>query len=77
MVPMLTTDRVISAFNTAVALAEFEKDMVEVRGQQMINFHRRHLEQVVKMSKAFQTYLTQTHGADESKRARLERVRYE
>ena len=27
------------------------------------------------MSKAFQKYLTETHGADEAKRARLERVR--
>jgi len=48
---------------------------MDFHGQKVVNFHRRHLEQVVKMSRAFQEYLTKTHGANEARRAKLERIR--
>ncbi|RMZ83958.1 hypothetical protein DV737_g1317, partial [Chaetothyriales sp. CBS 132003] len=35
-----------NAFNTSIALADYENEKVEVRGTTIVNFHRRHLEQV-------------------------------
>lgn len=66
-----------NAFNTSVALADYENETVEVRGTKMVNFHRRHLEQVVKMSRAFQVYLEKTHGMDEARRAKVDRIRHD
>lgn len=61
-----------SAFNTAVGLAEFgnERD-----AKQRVVFHARHLEQVVKMSRAFQDYLSSTSGMSQAEQARHSKTR--
>ncbi|KAL8795190.1 MAG: hypothetical protein Q9195_002345 [Heterodermia aff. obscurata] len=61
-----------NAFSTAVALAEFENERDDKR---RVIFHARHLEQVVKMSKAFQDYLKSTHGMSLEEQARRYRTR--
>lgn len=61
-----------NAFNTAVGLAEYEN---ERDGKQRVVFHARHLEQVVKMSRAFQDYLSSTHGMSQAEQARTYRTR--
>ena len=60
------------AFSTAVALAEFENDRDD---KQRVIFHAKHLEQVVKMSRAFQDYLKSTHGMSQAEQARRYRTR--
>ena len=60
------------AFNTAVGLAEYEN---ERDANQKVVFHVRHLEQVVKMSRAFQEYLGSTHGMSLADQARHHRTR--
>ena len=60
------------AFSTAVALAEFENDRDD---KKRVIFHARHLEQVVKMSRAFQDYLKSTHGMSQAEQARRYRIR--
>ena len=60
------------AFSTAVALAEFENERDD---KMRVIFHARHLEQVVKMSRAFQDYLKSTHGMSQSQQARQYRLR--
>jgi hypothetical protein len=52
---ILTISR--TAFNTAVALAEFENEQ-DAKGNVMLQQH--HLEQVVKMSRSFQDYIEAT-----------------
>ena len=61
-----------TAFNTAVALAEFEKDM-DKNGKILLKVS--HLEQVAKMSKAFQTYLHSTLGQTQAAKARDYKLR--
>lgn len=67
-----TNDSHHQAFNTAVGLAEYEN---ERDGKQRVVFHARHLEQVVKMSRAFQDYLSSTHGMSQAEQARTYRTR--
>ena len=67
-----TNDSLDEAFNTAVGLAEYEN---ERDGKQRVVFHARHLEQVVKMSRAFQDYLSSTHGMNQADQARAFRTR--
>ncbi|CAD6593811.1 MAG: hypothetical protein ASARMPREDX12_007682 [Alectoria sarmentosa] len=61
-----------NAFNTAVGLAEYEN---ERDAKQRVVFHARHLEQVVKMSRAFRDYLNSTHGMSQAEQARTYRTR--
>ena len=69
---MLTIGARCTAFTTAVGLAEFENERDE---KQRIVFHARHLQKVVKMSKAFKDYLSSTHGMDQAEQARAYRIR--
>lgn len=57
------------AFQTAVALAEYEANK---DGAEVVTLKDRHLKSVVKMSKSFKEYLRSTHkNQDASKRARM------
>lgn len=57
------------AFQTAVALAEYEANK---DGAEIVTLKDRHLKSVVKMSKSFKEYLRSTHkNQDSSKRARM------
>ena len=60
------------AFSTAVAFVEYENER-DPKGK--VVFHARHLEQVVKMSRAFQDYLKSTHGMSQEEQARRSRIR--
>lgn len=69
-----------NAFNTIVALAEFdaEKKRRARPGEEenvKIRLDRTHLQQVVKMSAQFKEYMRRTKGMDESKFAHVSRVR--
>lgn len=55
-----------------MALAEFDNERDD---KMRVIFHARHLEQVVKMSRAFQDYLKSTHGMSQSDQARRFRIR--
>jgi SpoVK/Ycf46/Vps4 family AAA+-type ATPase len=62
-----------NAFQTAVALAQFEARRA---GKDEVVLEVQHLERVVKMSKQFKDYLTSTHkNQDETKRARIQESR--
>lgn len=57
----------MTVFQTAVTLAEFGvKDTKEVA-----QLKKEHLQDVIKMSKAFEEYLLETHNADESELAKV------
>lgn len=57
------------AFQTAVALAEYEANK---DGAEFVTLKDRHLKSVVKMSKSFKEYLRSTHkNLDSSRRARI------
>lgn len=66
-----------NAFNTIVALAEFdaEKRRRAGRAAAQITLERSHLMQVVTMSKEFKEYMKSTRGMDESGLARAKRLR--
>ncbi|MCJ1247879.1 hypothetical protein MMC30_005094 [Trapelia coarctata] len=61
-----------NAFNTAVALAEYQNERDK---HNRIVLHPHHLEQVVKMSRAFQKYIKSTLGMDHSQQARDYKIR--
>lgn len=61
-----------NAFNTAVALAEYENKR-DPKGAIMMS--PTHLEQVVKMSRSFRDYMTSTLGMDQARVAKLHKVR--
>ncbi|KAI9886311.1 MAG: hypothetical protein M1823_001868 [Watsoniomyces obsoletus] len=56
-----------NAFQTAVTLAEFDA----LEGEKKVELKRDHLDQVVKMSQAFDQYLTNAHSATDSQIAAL------
>ncbi|KAF2180138.1 P-loop containing nucleoside triphosphate hydrolase protein [Zopfia rhizophila CBS 207.26] len=55
-----------NAFQTAVTLAEYDAQEAGAN----VKLEGKHLEQVIKMSKAFEQYLTQTHKGDDAWMAR-------
>lgn len=61
-----------NAFNTVVALAEFEKRRTS---DGKIELQRKHMQQVVKMSGSFKDYLKSTRGFDESTHAKVHLIR--
>ena len=60
---------IYTAFQTAVALAEYEAEKDE---EGKILLKDTHLSSIVAMSKDFKDYLVKLHGADEEKRAAIE-----
>ena len=72
--PSLTFSRSCLAFQTAVALADFEGAKDE---EGKILLKDTHIMQIVRMSKEFKTYLHELHQGDESKRAERQGVRYD
>jgi hypothetical protein len=73
IVPCWRQTRVI-AFQTAVALAEFDDEKDE---EGNILLKDNHLRSIVDMSRDFKRYLDETHGADEEKRAAMLQARYD
>ncbi|KFY59939.1 hypothetical protein V496_05480 [Pseudogymnoascus sp. VKM F-4515 (FW-2607)] len=63
-----------NAFQTAVALAEYD---AETDDEGKILLKDTHLSSIVDLSKGFKKYLDDTHGADEDKRATIERMRHD
>jgi hypothetical protein len=61
-----------TAFQTAVALAEYEAEKDE---EGKILLKDTHLSSIVAMSKDFKDYLVKLHGADEEKRAAMDNNR--
>jgi len=58
-----------NAFQTAVALAEYEANK---EGQEVVTLKEKHLRSVVRMSRSFKDYLFSTHkNQDMAKRARV------
>lgn len=71
-----STANFATAFNTAVALAEYEYD--ENRDENgKIPVEAKHLQQVVKMSSAFRDYLQNVHDMDIETKAKLYQLRDE
>ena len=64
----------IPAFQTAVALADYEGAKDE---EGKILLKETHIMQIVRMSREFKTYLNELHQGDESKRAERQRVRFD
>ncbi|KAK5055923.1 hypothetical protein LTR84_012473 [Exophiala bonariae] len=66
-----------NAFNTIVALAEFDAEKKRRAGSSnvQISIERSHLVQVVKMSEGFKTYMKSTRGLDESALAKALKIR--
>ena len=62
------------AFQTAVALADFEGAKDE---EGKILLKDTHIMQIVRISKEFKTYLHELHQGDESKRAARQGMRYD
>lgn len=71
---LLTFSPPFLAFQTAVALADFEGAKDE---EGKILLKDTHIMQIVRMSKEFKTYLHELHQGDESKRAERQRMRYD
>jgi hypothetical protein len=63
-----------NAFQTAVALCEYEHKMQGEPGEPPA-LERDHFEQVLEMSQQFKRYLQEVHGADEAERAAVTRSR--
>lgn len=64
-----------TAFQTAVALAEYDAETDE---EGKILLKDTHLSSIVDMSRDFQKYLDRTHhGADENKRASMKGIRHD
>ena len=63
-----------SAFQTAVALAEYDAEKDE---EGKILLKDTHLSSIVDMSRDFKAYLDETHGADEDKRAAILQIRHD
>ena len=63
-----------TAFQTAVALADFDGDKDE---DGKIILRERHIQQIVHMSQEFKGYLKDLHRGDEAKRADRQRIRYD
>ena len=63
-----------TAFQTAVALADFDNDKDE---DGKVILHQRHIQQIVTMSKEFKDYLKDLHRGDEAKRADRQRIRHD
>ena len=63
-----------TAFQTAVALADFDDEKDE---DGKIVLRERHIKQIVHMSQEFQDYLKELHRGDEAKRADRHRIRYD
>ena len=70
----LTSSCSYPAFQTAVALADFEGAKDE---DGKILLKDTHIMQIVRMSKEFKTYLRELHQGDESKRAERQRIRFD
>ena len=66
-----------NAFNTIVALAEFDAEKKRIAGKAaaQIVLERSHLVQVVKMSEEFKRYMKSTRGLDESALAKALKIR--
>lgn len=75
-----------NAFNTVVALAEFDAERKRLRAAMAgpragkrpeikVTLERDHLEQVVRMSANFKQYMKQTRGMDEAKYAKVYKLR--
>lgn len=66
-----------NAFNTIVALAEFDAEKKRRAGSTnvQVSIERSHLVQVVKMSEGFKTYMKSTRGLDESALAKALKIR--
>ncbi len=62
------------AFQTAVALADFDNETIE---DGKIVPRERHIQQIVHMSQEFKDYLKELHHGDEAKRAYQQRNRYD
>jgi len=63
-----------NAFQTAVALAEYDAETDE---EGKILLKDTHLSSIIDMSKDFKEYLDDMHGADEDKRASIQRIRHD
>ena len=64
-----------TAFQTAVALAEFDAEEEPDRKEEgLVLVEEEHLSRVVRMSRSFQDYLEELHGGSESKRAERQRA---
>ena len=63
-----------TAFQTAVALADFDNEKNE---DGKIVLRERHIQQIVHMSQEFKDYLKELHHGDEAKRAYQQRNRYD
>ncbi len=63
-----------TAFQTAVALADFDNETNE---DGKIILRERHIQQIVHMSQEFKDYLNGLHRGDEAKRADRQRIRYD
>lgn len=66
-----------NAFNTIVALAEFDAEQKRIGGRAgvRVTLERSHLVQVVEMSAKFKEYMRKTRGMDESRYAKVSRIR--
>jgi hypothetical protein len=66
-----------NAFNTIVALAEFDAEKKRRAGRSgvQVSLERSHLVQVVKMSEEFKKYMKSTRGLDESALAKALKIR--
>nr|KAK5448454.1 hypothetical protein LTR18_001542 [Exophiala xenobiotica] len=66
-----------NAFNTIVALAEFDAEKKSRAGKAapQVVMERSHLVQVVKMSEEFKKYMKSTRGLDESALAKVMKIR--
>ena len=64
----------LTAFQTAVALAEYDAETDE---EGKILLKDTHLSSIVDMSRDFKKYLDKMHGADEDKRASIEHIRHD
>jgi hypothetical protein len=64
----------LTAFQTAVALAEYD---AEKDDEGKILLKDTHLSSIVDLSEDFKKYLDDTLGADEDKRAAMERIRHD
>ena len=63
-----------TAFQTAVALADFDDDRNE---DGKVVLRESHIQQIVHMSQEFKQYLRELHRGDEAKRADRQRIRFD
>lgn len=76
LVFLLTVMFLFSAFQTAVAFAEYRFLQLEDKEEgEKASLEDQDFARVCEMTIAFQGYMTSVHGGDESRRARNERIR--